>query len=100
MLITEQDFENLTTSFTLLTQQEVHFWHRHFGRFENYYGERIDTPPRKEWKWGYWLKDGWATVMLARQFLIDNGHDFEVFYDTSFPHEWGGWVIFTDYSRE
>lgn len=104
MLISPLDFERLTSASMKLDQGDGHLWHRQYGRFEHNTME-ADTPPRKLWEWGHWLEDGWATVMLARQFLIDNGYEFEIFWDMApkYPDnpydQSGSWVIFTDYHR-
>lgn len=101
MLITAEDFERLTVASMDLNQDpDGPLWERQWGRFENYSADgHIDAPPRKNWRWGHWLEEGWASVMLARQFLIDRGLEFEVLYDQNYPTEAGGWVIFTDYHR-
>jgi hypothetical protein len=98
MLVTANDFERLTVAgMNLLQDPAGHLWERQFGRFENTNYNDPSVGMRKQWQWGHWIEGGWAGVMLARQFLIDNGHDFEIFYDSSYPTEW---VIFTDYHRE
>jgi hypothetical protein len=98
--VTAQDFERLTDITVDLHQHpDGALYERQMGRFENAEGH-YTLPPRKPWKWGHWLEDGWASVVLARTFLLDNGHDFEVFYDTTYPTDAGGVVIFTDYHKE
>lgn len=100
LIVTEKDFERLCVSaMNLLQDPSGPIWGRQMGRFENVEGH-YTVPPRKTWTWGYWIEDGWASVVLARTFLLDNGHDFEVFYDQYHPEQEGGWVIFTDYRRE
>lgn len=98
--ITAQDFEFLTVAGMDLNQMGEPLWSRQPGRFENYSAEDVHESPRKAWQWAHWIDDAYAGVMLAKAFLLDNGYDFELFYDTCYPTEWGGWVIFTDYHRE
>jgi hypothetical protein len=101
VFVTEEDIERLTSSsMDLLQDATGHLWDRKFGRFENYQGDNTGQPPRRPWRYGYWLEDGWAPVMFFRQYLIDNGHEFEIFYDLDYPTNWGGWVIMTDYASE
>lgn len=104
--ISSDDFGQLMDSSTrLILNNGDHLWWEQRDRFENYVG-RPDTPPRKRWEWGHWVDGGWYSVVMARQYLIDNGHDYEIYYDLAprFPNnphdQSGSWVIFTDYRNE
>lgn len=101
MHVSAEDFERLSVSSMELDQSgEGPLYERQLGRFE-FDGNFQALPNREQpYRWGHWMEDGWASVMFAKQFLLDNGHEFEVAYDTSYPTDWGGWVIFTDYHRE
>lgn len=91
----DDDFQHLTVT----SCHPGNLWHDQFGRFEHH-TESIATPPRKEWKFAYWLEEGYLTLMFATRYLGHIGQDFDVFYDTNYPTEAGGYCIFTDYQTE
>ena len=61
-------------------------WRAKDGRFE---------PPVKsyEWRSAYWF-DSTPALLLGRQFLQDNGWEFEVVWDLGMPEQW---LLLTNY---
>ena len=101
MMVTARDFDRLCVASGRNWTNQGWIWETQEGRFENYAdGKYLYEPPRKNWTHGYHFTSDWATVMLARQFLLDNGHEFEIMYDLCYPNDEGGWAIFTDYHTE
>jgi hypothetical protein len=98
LMITAHDFEMLTVGSMDLRQDYEPLYVSQADRFENILGAGPGVPPRKAWTYAHWTHNDWADVVLAKSFLIDTGHDFEVFFDYSYPdNDRGGYVIFTDY---
>lgn len=91
----EQMFEFLTET----SMRWGESWRAHDGRFENYSGDSFDAAPSYTWKMAYWIGNSTADMILARSWLIDQGHDFELLNDLA-EHPNGdmiGWLLVTDY---
>lgn len=54
--------------------------------------DRFDKGVTYDWKHAYWFELSYANFVLAREFLIQNGHSFQWTNDAA-----GGWVILTNY---
>ena len=54
-------------------------WRDKLDRFECVWGD--DYPPSLEWSMAYWVGDNPASMILARSWLIEEGHDFEIVWD-------------------
>ena len=82
MNLTNQDFMYLHQC----SMQWGERWRAKDGRFE---------PPVKsyEWRWAYWF-DSTPALLLGRQFLQDNGWEFEVVWDLGMPEQW---LLLTNY---
>jgi hypothetical protein len=95
LTLDDVDFDQLCAASTRFGNM----WHDQFGRFENHY-ERSATPPRKEWTYGYWVDGGFFVVLILRAYLQHLNEEFEIFYDTCYPTDAGGWLILTDYASD
>lgn len=88
--------------FEYLTQNSMEWgesWRAHDGRFENHSAEKADTAPSYDWKIAYWIGDDAASMILARSWIIEQGHECALLWDMA-EHPNGdlfGWVLLTDY---
>lgn len=89
------DIERLTTA---SIANPVRLWNEQQERFESDFKDRKPTPPRKPWKYGYWVDGEYAVWLIIRSYLNHLDEDFELFYDQAYPNEWGGWMFMTDWA--
>ena len=82
IVITADDFEMLTS-----TQME---WGNVFGEDRL---ERFELDFKPDFKYIFWVESA-ASMILARQFLLEEGHRFY----KSFDSVAGEYVLFTDYA--
>lgn len=70
------------------------YWADELDRFE----QPLGGAPSLKWKRVYWMVS-YANVILAKSFLTEHRHGFEVVYDWNNDDEgsYKGWVILTDY---
>jgi len=61
-------------------------WRAKDGRFE-------PSVKSYEWRWAYWF-ESYPALLLGRQFLQDNGWEFEVVWDLGTPQQW---LLLTNY---
>ena len=54
-------------------------WREQLDRFECVFG---DAPyPSLDWSMAYWVGNNPASMILARSWLMEEGHDFEIVWD-------------------
>ena len=90
--------------FEILTSTSMRWgsqWEAKSDRFEVHAKHHTELPGF-QWKMAYWVGENAASTVLARSWLIDQGHDFELVWDMAeHPNgEYLGWVLLTDYETE
>jgi hypothetical protein len=86
--------------FEALTETSMEWgerWREKLDRFECVWG---DAPyPSLDWSMAYWVGNNPASMILARSWLLDEGHDFEIVWDMAEHAEgdWSGYAILTNY---
>ena len=90
--------------FVLLTENSTRWgshWEDKADRFEPH-AKHYTESPGFQWKMAYWVGDNAANVVLARSWLIDQGHDFELVWDMAVhPNgEYLGYALLTDFETE
>ena len=73
-------------------------WREQLDRFECH-GKHHTEEPSLAWQMIYWIGDNPASMILARSWLIEEGHDFEIVWDMA-EHpsgEWFGYAFLTNY---
>tara|TARA_Y200000002_G_scaffold302081_1_gene257374 strand:+ start:113 stop:538 length:426 start_codon:yes stop_codon:yes gene_type:complete len=87
--------------FELLTQGSMEWgekWREQLDRFECH-GKHHTESPSLAWEMAYWIGGSPASMVLARSWLLEEGHDFELVWDMA-QYEDGacfGYAILTNY---
>lgn len=93
MKVTAKDFDRLVhTSFDFCDELKGQL-----ARFEGVEDDTVRIPASA--KYLHWVGDNYAALILARQFLEDNGHSYYPLWDMApcGKNKVWGYVIFTDY---
>ena len=91
----ETDFEQLTETATLWADYAERHWAKKHDRFETQAGETLSF----EWTTAYWVGCSWTAVILAKSYLANMGHDYQIVWDLGLHDnfETFGWVVLTNY---
>lgn len=93
MKVTAKDFERLVNTSCEFCKDLK----KQLARFEGVEDDTVRIPASA--KYLHWVGDNYAALILARQFLEDNGHSYYPLWDMAEigNGELWGYVIFTDY---
>jgi len=92
--------------FELLTQGSMEWgekWREQLDRFEGHGGldnfENYTESPSLAWEMVYWIGENPASLVLARSWLLEEGHDFQIVWDMEehWNGEFFGYAILTNY---
>lgn len=87
--------------FVALTETSMEWgerWREQLDRFECH-GKHYTESPSLAWEMIYWIGENPASMVLARSWLLDEGHDLEIVWDMA-EHPNGallGYAILTNY---